>query len=173
MRRNGKITKWKEDRASATPRTGGERVVSGITVALAVTALFLGFVAAAVYAGKLPKAVLGLYLGASVVAFLAYALDKSAARGGRWRTAESTLHGFGLIGGWPGALIAQKVLRHKTSKQPFKTLFWVTVVLNCSALGALLWYAESPAVRSADGALRSVFDTLSAKFDSLVVLLHR
>jgi len=70
------------------------------------------------------------YGSASLVAFVAYALDKSAARHGRWRTPESTLHGLGLIGGWPGALLAQQLLRHKSSKPEFVAAFWVTVCLN-------------------------------------------
>jgi uncharacterized membrane protein YsdA (DUF1294 family) len=128
--------------------------------------LFLAFVASAVYGGKLPLAILGLYLGASVVAFLAYAFDKSAARAGRWRTAETTLHAFGLIGGWPGALVAQRTLRHKSSKQPFKTLFWVTVGLNCGALAWVYWNADSLAVRSTVDALHSAIGALSSGLDS-------
>jgi len=107
------------------------------TVSLSLAVLFLAFVAASVYARKLPFAVLGLYLGASAVAFLAYAFDKSAARSDRWRTQESSLHIFGLIGGWPGALAAQTLLRHKSKKQSFQVVFWVTVVANCCALGWL------------------------------------
>jgi uncharacterized membrane protein YsdA (DUF1294 family)/cold shock CspA family protein len=90
--------------------------LGGRTVSLTVATLFLSFVAASVYAGKLPLPVLVLHLAASVVAFVAYLIDKSAARGERWRTKEGTLHLFGLIGGWPGALVAQKFLRHKTKK---------------------------------------------------------
>jgi uncharacterized membrane protein YsdA (DUF1294 family)/cold shock CspA family protein len=105
-------------------------------------ALFLVFVLGAVVAGKLPSAVLALYSGVSVVAFAIYARDKSAAQKSRWRTGESTLHFLGLIGGWPGALLAQKVLRHKSRKQSFQIVFRITVVLNC---GALFAYA-SPAV---------------------------
>jgi uncharacterized membrane protein YsdA (DUF1294 family)/cold shock CspA family protein len=103
---------------------------------LAVT--FLVFVAASAFIGKLPFAVLWLYLVGSAVAFLAYAFDKSAARKDQWRTRESTLHLFALVGGWPGALAAQRLLRHKSKKQSFQIMFWVTVVLNCSAL-AWLW----------------------------------
>jgi uncharacterized membrane protein YsdA (DUF1294 family)/cold shock CspA family protein len=107
--------------------------------------LFLTFVAGAVFAGKLPFAVLSLYLVGSAVAFFAYALDKSAARNDGWRTPETTLHIFSLVGGWPGALVAQKVLRHKSKKQSFQVAFWVTVVLNCSALG---WLFSSPGARA-------------------------
>lgn len=91
-----------------------------------------------VLAGRLPLAVLWLYLGASAVAFIAYWLDKSAARYGRWRTAESTLHLFGLAGGWPGALFAQRVFRHKSRKAEFQRVFWVTVLVNCLAFGWLM-----------------------------------
>ena len=100
-------------------------------LSLALASAFVIAMAGVVFVGRLPVAVLLLYLGASVVAFVAYWLDKSAARLGRWRTAESTLHLFGLAGGWPGALFAQRVFRHKSSKAEFQRVFWVTVVVNC------------------------------------------
>lgn len=74
------------------------------------------------------------YIGMSFLTFLAYWLDKNAAQNGNWRTPESTLHILSLLGGWPGALMAQQKFRHKTKKQPFKTIFWVTVVLNSIVL---------------------------------------
>ncbi|HOX66537.1 MAG TPA: cold shock and DUF1294 domain-containing protein [Burkholderiaceae bacterium] len=70
------------------------------------------------------------YLLASLLAFMAYALDKSAALQGRWRTPESTLHLFSLACGWPGALMAQQLLRHKSSKPGFRSTYWGTVALN-------------------------------------------
>lgn len=79
-----------------------------------------------------------LYISASALTFLVYLVDKSAARNRRWRIPEKTLHVLGLAGGWPGALIAQQMLRHKTSKPSFQMIFWVTVVVNCSALAWLL-----------------------------------
>jgi uncharacterized membrane protein YsdA (DUF1294 family)/cold shock CspA family protein len=97
---------------------------------LTFAVLFLTLVAGAAFVGRLPFAVIALYLVGSAVAFCAYALDKSAARTGRWRTPEDTLHIFGLAGGWPGALVAQKVLRHKSQKQSFQLVFWATVLLN-------------------------------------------
>ena len=119
---------------------------------LILTAAFLVFVAGSVFAGKLPIAVVWIYLGASLVAFVAYALDKSAARNDQWRTKESTLHLFALAGGWPGALAAQRLLRHKSSKQSFQFVFWVTVILNCCALA---WFFSS----SGAEALRSMLGT--------------
>ena len=62
-------------------------------------------------------------------------IDKSAALSGRLRTSEDTLLVVGLLGGWPGALIAQKLLRHKSRKGSFQLLFWGTVALNCLLFG--------------------------------------
>ena len=81
---------------------------------------------------------IGLYAAASVVAFLAYGHDKSAAARNAWRVQERTLHLFALLGGWPGALAAKRLFRHKSSKASFQTTYWITVVLNCAALGWLL-----------------------------------
>ena len=74
------------------------------------------------------------YACASVVCFAAYALDKSAARAGRRRTPERTLLLLGLTGGWPGGLLAQQWLRHKTSKQSFQIKFWLSVAINLGVL---------------------------------------
>lgn len=101
---------------------------------VAVVGIFLVILLGSVLAGELPPIVFALYFVASGVTFFAYALDKSAAQKNQWRTKESTLHLCGLAGGWPGALIAQKVLRHKSKKQPFQTIFRATAVLNCSVL---------------------------------------
>lgn len=71
-----------------------------------------------------------VYMVMSVLTYVIYAADKRAAEHGRWRTPENTLHMMALAGGWPGALMAQSQLRHKSKKQPFKTLLWLTIVLN-------------------------------------------
>jgi len=86
---------------------------------------------------QVPHWVAGLYLGASVICFGAYAVDKSAAVAGQWRVAESTLILLGLLGGWPGAIVAQQVLRHKSSKAEFRAAFWGSVVLNVAAFVVL------------------------------------
>jgi uncharacterized membrane protein YsdA (DUF1294 family)/cold shock CspA family protein len=99
---------------------------------------FFSIVTLSALLGLLPIAIVGLYFALSVVTFLAYALDKSAAQSDRWRTKESTLHIFSLIGGWPGALVAQKALRHKSKKREFQSVFWFTVIANCFILGWLL-----------------------------------
>ena len=98
--------------------------------------VFLGALALSVVAGDLPPIILFFYLGASLLTFFIYFWDKSAARTGAWRTQESTLHTLSLLGGWPGALIAQQTLRHKSRKASFRAVFWVTVIVNC---GLLIW----------------------------------
>lgn len=76
------------------------------------------------------------YVVGSVVCFVMYMMDKAAARAGRWRTSENLLLLAGLACGWPGAVLAQTLLRHKSSKQSFRARFWVTVVFNA---GACIW----------------------------------
>ena len=96
---------------------------------LAIPAFVVVYVAvAAVW--KLPSWVAGFYLVMGAATFIAYAADKSAAASGWWRTPEGTLHALALAGGWPGALLAQQILRHKSTKAEFRRLFWATVLLN-------------------------------------------
>jgi len=78
----------------------------------------------------LPLWAIGIYLVASILCFIFYAVDKSAARAGRWRVSENTLLLLGVIGGWPGGIVAQQTLRHKTKKASFRRAFWVSVVVN-------------------------------------------
>ncbi len=75
-----------------------------------------------------------LILVMSVITFIVYAVDKNAARRNTRRVPEKNLHLLALLGGWPGALLAQQMLRHKSVKQPFRVLFWATV---CGNIGLL------------------------------------
>ena len=84
------------------------------------------------------QAVAALYLVASLICFVMYAVDKSAAVAGRRRISERTLLMWGLFCGWPGGLVAQQVLRHKTRKASFLVAFWVTAVVNLLAVVAIL-----------------------------------
>lgn len=110
---------------------------------LLVIPLFLVLFAGLAVLWQVPKTWAAYYLLLSLLCFAAYAADKAAARRGARRTPESTLHGLALLGGWPGALLAQQYLRHKSVKAEFRQVFWLTVGGN---LVALIWLA-SPAGR--------------------------
>ncbi|MDI2589969.1 DUF1294 domain-containing protein [Pseudomonas sp. 681] len=75
----------------------------------------------------LPLAAYGIV---SVLAFFLYWSDKRKARADAWRTPENVLHALELAGGWPGALIAQQVFRHKTRKVSFQLVFWLIVAVH-------------------------------------------
>lgn len=89
--------------------------------------------------------VLVVYAVLSLVSFAMYGRDKAAARKGMRRTPEMTLHLVSVAGGWPGALVAQRLFRHKTVKQPFRTVFWCTVAVNCLVLAwlSMAWQTYS------------------------------
>jgi uncharacterized membrane protein YsdA (DUF1294 family)/cold shock CspA family protein len=133
--KQGRPCAVKVTRASEIPSRNPKSITKLFLILFAI-----GFIAVAAWSVStynMPIQILYLYLAASAVTFLIYAKDKRAARRNRWRTPESTLHTLALIGGWPGALIAQQVLRHKSRKNAFQFAFWATVVLNCVAFGWL------------------------------------
>ena len=101
---------------------------------IVIAGLFLIVVGISCLLTDLPLIVLGAYVLLSMITFIAYAIDKSAAQAGRWRISEASLHMLGLIGGWPGALLAQQTLRHKSKKGSFRVTLWFTVLLNCAGL---------------------------------------
>ncbi len=96
--------------------------------------LFLICIGVLVFLKKMNTTILILYLLLSCLTFLIYRQDKIKAKNAEWRTPENKLHFFSLIGGWPGALIAQRKLHHKSRKLSFQIVFYVTVILNISAL---------------------------------------
>jgi uncharacterized membrane protein YsdA (DUF1294 family) len=75
---------------------------------------------------------------ASIVALIAHARDKNAARKGRRRTPERTLHLLELVGGWPGAIIAMLLFHHKTRKPSY---LLVTGVIIAGWIAVAIWWA--------------------------------
>lgn len=110
-------------------------------MSILIASLFLVLVGGLAVRGDLPTAVPVLYLVGSATAFILYRVDKDAAVDGQRRTPEDTLLVIGLLGGWPGALVAQRVMRHKSRKMSFQLLFWMTVVVNCAVL-AWFWSVQ-------------------------------
>lgn len=141
-RRDGRNRTRASEVRYVNARAVGPGIMNGVPVALAATAIFFAFLGGLFVLGELPATLLGAYGLFSGGAFLMYGADKAAANQGKWRTSEASLHTIALVGGWPGALVARRVFRHKTIKQPFRTIFWFTVVANCLALAWFLYEAS-------------------------------
>ena len=143
MRISYKLGKDKRNRLRATcvcgvdhhPKRSGERTGSSETI---VGTLVLGAIAFGAVHRIVPPNVASAYLLMSALAIWLYRQDKFAAINNRWRTSEDTLHFVALLGGWPGALFAQAVFRHKTKKPKFRSRFWLTVLLNCAGFSWLI-----------------------------------
>lgn len=96
------------------------------------------FLIIAIENGEISNQIGYWYLVISVVTFLIYGKDKLAAKLSWWRTSEATLHLLSLIGGWPGAIVAHRFLKHKSIKKEFRTRFWLTVLINIVILFYLI-----------------------------------
>jgi len=116
----------------------GARMASGAWLAGAAVLVFFASLAGLFYRGYLPVAILAAYGVVSLLLFVMYGIDKRAAKRSAQRTSENTLHLFELFCGWPGALMAQQIYRHKTRKRSYQFVFWLAVLANTSALGWLL-----------------------------------
>jgi uncharacterized membrane protein YsdA (DUF1294 family)/cold shock CspA family protein len=130
-------------------RTGRRGAVKGVSrpswlgrtvVALLYFALLIYLAAQRRLSPFVPPA----FVATSLVSLLMYAFDKSAAMNRRWRTSESTLLLASLLGGWPGALVAQGMFRHKSSKASFQVAFWLTVAIHCLAMAWWCWFRDAP-----------------------------
>ena len=125
--------KVKDRRESAGMREPKDASIRGVKLKLLVLALLcalpLGGSVNLLFSGGSRMPLLA-YTVASLVAFGLYWYDKQQARTGQWRTPENVLHGVELLGGWPGALVAQQVFRHKTRKVSYQVFFWLIVALH-------------------------------------------
>ena len=104
---------------------------------------YLFLVLAAIGSAFLPNPIAMWFLTVNLLTLGIYGADKLAACKGWRRVPEFTLLIFGFVGGWPGAIVGQQLFRHKTQKQPFRTYFAISVVLNlvvvlAAAYGLLL-----------------------------------
>ena len=65
----------------------------------------------------------------SIIAFIAYGVDKSKAKKGKWRTKEKTLLLLSFLGGAFGGFPAMLVIHHKTKGE-----HWYFTVVNLLGL---------------------------------------
>jgi uncharacterized membrane protein YsdA (DUF1294 family) len=75
------------------------------------------------------RLLVGVPLVVSLFTFFAYRSDKRRAEAGEWRIPESMLHMAELAGGWPGAILAQRMFHHKTAKVSYQIQFWIIVLV--------------------------------------------
>ncbi len=122
-------------RATSRHRDAAPSSSSSLPMALLLVgyAALLGY---GVWTARIPPIALGVLLLLSLLTFFIYGFDKNAAQTGRWRTAENTLHLLSLVGGWPGAWVAQRLFRHKVCKTSFMAGYWATVLAHLAAVGA-------------------------------------
>lgn len=105
---------------------------------MAIGIFFLLAAVAGAAFGLLPVIIPSGYVLLSCLSYLMYTFDKMAAGKGKQRTPEANLHFVDLLGGWPGALIAQQQSRHKTVKASFQSVFWFTVLVNILVVAWLM-----------------------------------
>ena len=115
---------------------------------LAFAVFFILLVAERVWEGKLPVSVFGLYMFASAIAFVIYRHEKAMATSHPWKISDSALHLCSLVGGWPGAALADKMVHHEPQKMSFRVIYWSTVVLNSFVFFWLLSTSGSAQLRS-------------------------
>jgi len=113
----------------------------------AMLALMPAYAALLVWAAWTQRLAVPVVLAApllSAVTFYLYWRDKFAAQRNAWRTPEDVLHAFSVVGGWPGAWLAQRLLRHKSSKASFRLVYWGTVAVHWVLLGYYLLAVAAP-----------------------------
>ena len=108
-------------------------------VSFALLAIFCSVLTLFVLLDRLPIIVPVGYGALSLFAVLFYGIDKSAAKKDMWRISEAKLHLLSLFGGWPGALLAQQMFKHKRSKSTFMRVYWLTVIVNLILLGVIVF----------------------------------
>ncbi|MDO9357491.1 MAG: cold shock and DUF1294 domain-containing protein [Polaromonas sp.] len=129
----------RRNRGAPPPRDAS---AGGTLPAWMLIATWAALLAWAVLTGRIPAMIWPIALLLNLAAFFVYWLDKYAAQKQHWRIAEQNLHLFALLGGWPGAWAAQRVLRHKSSKASFLRVYWLTVIVHCTVLAGWVFKNE-------------------------------
>lgn len=134
-----------ETRRAREQRDEAQRARARLSVWLAI--LWSLMVLTLTFLGHYPWKLLAVWAAINAVTFALYAMDKTAAERGNWRTPEARLHLFALAGGWPAAAVAQQAFRHKTTKESFRTVFWLTVLFN---IASMLWLGSRYGVHAVE-----------------------
>jgi len=87
--------------------------------------------------GQVMIGVVGYALGVNLLAYAAMVVDKAKAGAGSRRIPEATLLKLAMLGGSIGTMVAQRTIRHKTRKEPFRTQLLAIIAIQILALVAL------------------------------------
>lgn len=129
------------------------------------------FLPVSYYHGYIPLLIPYLYLFLGLLTYVFYATDKAAAERSSQRISEATLHILAITCGWPGAIVAQEKLRHKTIKTEFRRIFWMTVVANYLLLLSLLTnFGSSILHRLITGLEQLVMETIGQSIPGKIIL---
>jgi uncharacterized membrane protein YsdA (DUF1294 family) len=86
----------------------------------------------------LAPCMMGLLAVVNAAAFVLFMRDKHLASEGMRRIPESTLLLVALIGGSAGAIAGQQYWRHKTRKEPFRTMLLGIAIVHVMFLAWLI-----------------------------------
>ncbi|MEQ8928134.1 MAG: cold shock and DUF1294 domain-containing protein, partial [Fulvivirga sp.] len=111
-------------------KTKQTQVDKNTNISSIVAVIFLLLIGVLSMVKAVPVIIAMIYIFASFITYITYSIDKASAQSGSWRIPESTLHMMSFLGGWPGALVAQARLRHKTRKPVFRFVFYATIIMN-------------------------------------------
>ena len=72
----------------------------------------------------------------SIIAFIAYGVDKKKAKSGKWRTKEKTLLLLSFLGGAFGGYPAMLIFRHKTKGEHwyFTAVNWLGLIIHTTLM---------------------------------------
>ena len=125
---------------SDTPRRAGRFVR---VLPYLIAALWAGVVATGAWRGHLAEWAAWAILALSAVAFALHGWDKWRAKREARRVPETVLHTFELLGGWPGALVARHLFRHKTVKLGYRVVFWLCALVNAAVVAGIALAGEN------------------------------
>lgn len=81
-----------------------------------------------------------LWIGTvNVLAFVAMAYDKRQAIRRGWRASEQTLLVLAAAGGFAGAWLAGRLVRHKTIKPAFRIRFALASIVGAAVVAGSAW----------------------------------
>lgn len=89
------------------------------------------------YGNPIPVAA---YVFMTPITILYYAEDKRRALQHQWRISNFYLHCFEIMGGWPGALLAQNEYRHKLRRGAYQYGFWAIVAIHGIAWAIYVYF---------------------------------